>query len=132
MKTIYICMPYRGKNADDATPEEIQANILDAMRVSNDIVHKFPEITPYCPHGCEELAPLNEAWRNGEVSTAYIMIQCIDKLEECDAILIIGDETDGMKLEHEYSNRHGIVVYQYPQWDYETMKQFAYDWLSCQ
>ena len=129
---IYVCMPYRGKHGDDASPEEVQKNILKAVAVANDIIKQFPEIRPYVPHTCDDLQDLNDGWREGTVSTAYIMYQCLGKLEECDAILIIGEESDGMQLEHEYARRHKIDIFKYPEWTFETKKEFAYDVLSKQ
>ena len=128
--SLYICMPYRGRNADDATPEEIQTNILKAVAVANDIVKQFPGIEPYCQHACPVLEPLNDLWREGKVSTAYIMIQCIDMLEDCDGILIIGDEYEGMQLEHEYARRHEIDIYKFPEWSFDIKKTFALEYLS--
>ena len=129
MKT-YICMSYRGKHGDNATPEEVQANILKAVAVANDIIKQYPSIEPYVPHTCDDLQGLNDAWREGAVSTAYIMYQCLGKLELCDAILIIGDESEGMALEHEYARRHEIDIYKYPEWNEDTKRQFAADYLS--
>ena len=127
---IYIAMPYRGKHGDNATPAEIQENILKAVSVANDIVKQFPSIEPYCPHACPELEPLNDQWRAGEISTDDIMVRCIEKLNTCDSILIIGDMTEGMRLEYDEAEREGIDIYMYPEWNFETKKMFAHDWLS--
>ena len=127
---IYICMPYRGKNGDDATPDEIKANILTAVSVANDIVKQFPSLEPYCPHACPELEPMNDQWREGLISTDDIMLKCIEKLNTCESILIIGEMTEGMQLEHDEAVREGIDIYMYPEWNYDTKKQFAHDWLS--
>ena len=123
-------MPYRGKNGDDATPDEIKANILNAVSVANDIVKQFPSLEPYCPHACPELEPMNDQWREGLISTDDIMLKCIEKLNTCESILIIGEMTEGMQLEHDEAVREGIDIYMYPVWNYDTKKQFACDWLS--
>jgi hypothetical protein len=58
------------------------------------------------------------------------MVKCIEKLNTCESILIIGEMTEGMQLEHDEAEREGIDIYMYPEWNYETKKQFACDWLS--
>jgi hypothetical protein len=108
---IYLCMSYRGLHGDQATAEDIQLNIQKALASANLVRKMFPSVEVYVPHLDPDLQQYNEAWLRGEISSDAVMTMCIQKLSECDMILVNlgatdhekGFLSDGMKQELEWA-----------------------------
>ena len=71
----YFLAAYRGIQGDDATEDEISANIERALEVGYAIKQSFPDVLDlYIPHLNQEIA--FGLWQDGLVTSDDIVRQC--------------------------------------------------------
>jgi len=104
MKTItaYLCMCYRGENGDNATEEEIEANVQKAIATASAIRRAFPHsLDLYVPHENQETT--HRLWKKGFVTSEQILEVCRDIISTKDFLIVLGSISGGMMVEMEYA-----------------------------
>jgi len=80
--TGYLMAPVRGLSGDNATIEEIDANIAEALRVGDWLREKFPEVKWIIPHEHEVI--VRQLWLDGYITSEQIVSSCTKLAARCD------------------------------------------------
>ena len=112
----YLMYQYRGPLGDNASPDDIDANIQKAAEIGDCISRHFPSLEVFIPHTADILHPYNLAWKSGLCTTDEILNVCCKIVEECDVAICVGNITEGMERELAVCEEHGIPVAYLEQW----------------
>ena len=80
--TGYLMAPVRGKSGNNATIEEMDANIAEALRVGDWLREKFPEVEWIIPHEHEVI--VRQLWQDGYITSEQIVSSCAKLAARCD------------------------------------------------
>ena len=120
----YLCMCYRGENADGASDEDIQVNIDKAVLQARAIHRAFPEsLELYVPHLNE--AMVHRLWKKGYVTSTEILDVCCDIVAEQDFVIAFRPLSKGMEREMHYAIRLGMPVLYFDVFDDEAKEVIA-------